>query len=428
MFGGQTTYFKESFPPGDQDDFLMVSERSGGASPTPTLRRGPKNVIVYVLESVATQQLSLYGSKFKTTPRLEAEAGNCLIFDNFYTHFTNSANAVAAILLSTYPPLTWREYTVERPDLPGVTVANIVKPLGYRTAWISAGDNEFSNVRGFLQNRGFDDIMDYRDAGGPRVFSWGVEDRCHVDDLLRWIDRDRGKPFFLVSWNTGTHNPYYVPTDKPAIDFFKDNAPPITGAGGFQLDRYLNALHEADAQIGRLLDGLRQRNLDGIGHLRPFRDARAALGELERIDHRRVFDVLLDQLRVSQCGATGALSGVGQFLLHLSRGGPLDELPGSVLVLGILRDADAPTAEDRVALDLAVGLPHTGHRDELPLADDAGLVGVDELRRGVLPLERHGDLALLEGGRVLVPVVGDHARRGDLPQLHEVLEGVDRVV
>jgi arylsulfatase A-like enzyme len=27
------------------------------------------------------------------------------------------------------------------------------------------------------------------------------------------------------------------------------------------LDRYLNALHEADAQIGRLLDGLRQRNL-----------------------------------------------------------------------------------------------------------------------------------------------------------------------
>ncbi|MGE5609698.1 MAG: LTA synthase family protein [Bacillota bacterium] len=259
--GGQGVYFKESFPAEDQKDFLVVDERPGGAPPTPMLRRGPRNVIVYVLESVATQQLSLYGSPFKTTPRLEAEVGNCLIFDNFYAHFTNSANAVVSILLSTYPPLTWREYTVERPDLPGVTVANIVKPLGYRTAWISAGDNQFSNVRGFLQHRGFDDILDYRDASGPKVFSWGVEDRCHVDDLLHWIDRDRGKPFFLVSWNTGTHNPYYVPTDKPAIDFLKDNAPPITGAGGFQLDRYLNAVHEADAQIGRLLDGLRQRNL-----------------------------------------------------------------------------------------------------------------------------------------------------------------------
>ena len=263
IFGNPAIHFNEAFPPKDTQDFLFVNERPYGAPPTPDLPRAPRNVIVVVLESVATQHMHLYGSRYKTTPRLEAEAPNCLVFDNVYSHFTNTANALAAMLLSVYPPMTWRELTVEHPTMPGDTVPAMLKPLGYRIAFISAGDNAYANQLNFLQNRGFDAIWDCRDAGRERDFSWGVEDRYMVDMILRWIDRDRRKPFFIFSWNQGTHNPYLLPAGQPEIDFFADlgSKPPHADAAGWKLSRYLNAIHETDRQLGRLFDALRQRNL-----------------------------------------------------------------------------------------------------------------------------------------------------------------------
>jgi len=263
LLGGRSPHLKETFPPDDVNDFLLVSQRPAGAPPTPNLPRGPRNVIVVVLESVSTQHMSLYGSPFKTTPNLDAEAANSLVFDNVYAHFTNTANAVAAMLLSIYPPMTWREYTVERPDLPGHTVAQSLKPLGYRTAFISGGDNQYANQLNFLKNRGFDTIWDCRDTGRPRDFSWGVEDRHTIDMILKWIDQDPAKPFYIFSWTQCTHNPYLLPAGQPEIDFYKQPAQTLPRAetGGWKLSRFLNALHETDRQLGRLMNALRQRNL-----------------------------------------------------------------------------------------------------------------------------------------------------------------------
>jgi len=262
-FGSRSIQVHESFPAEYSQDFLLVSERPDGGRPTPDLRRGPRNVIVIVLESVATQQLHLYGSPYQTTPRLEAEAANCLVFDNFYSHFTNTANALAAMLLSVYPPMTWRELTVENPSMPGQTVPRLLKPLGYRTAFISAGDNRFANQDNFLKNRGFDILWDCENSGHPRDFSWGVEDRYMIDMILRWIDSDPAKPFFIFSWTQGTHNPYLEPAGEKEIVFLSQSSfrPPNADIAGWKITRYLNAIHEADRQIGRLFDALRDRKL-----------------------------------------------------------------------------------------------------------------------------------------------------------------------
>ena len=71
--------------------FGGIPARSGrptveGRKPTLAIEVPPKNVIVVVLESVGTRYMSLYGSKYDTTPLLQKEAAHALVFDNFYAH------------------------------------------------------------------------------------------------------------------------------------------------------------------------------------------------------------------------------------------------------------------------------------------------------------------------------------------------------
>jgi arylsulfatase A-like enzyme len=142
----------------------------------------------------------------------------------------------------------------------------VLRPHGFRTAFIHNGDLDYTNQRGFLQNRGFDALWDYRNLGcgepGTKernYFSWGVEDRCLVDGVLRWIDQDRTRPFAVLAWTIQAHHPYtLLPKDTPEIDFFGGNPPP---GDYYDLGLYLNVLRETDRQLGRLFDGLRARGL-----------------------------------------------------------------------------------------------------------------------------------------------------------------------
>jgi len=267
MFGGESVTLSEPYSAEDLKDFLPVAERGEGANlPTAGLARGPRNVILIVGESVGAQFLSLYGAKYKTWPKMEAEAANSLVFNNYYSHITNTANSHVNLALSVYPPLDWRQYTIERPDFPGTTVAQVLKPLGYRTAFISAGRNAWSNQSNFLKNRGYDVVEDAADTGCPEFFSWGVEDRCMIDQVIKFIDRDSSKkqPFFVFSWTQGTHHPYGPDDGTPSPGW--DNPDLLTdpktyGNMYWDLGRYMCALYELDKQIARLFAALRERGL-----------------------------------------------------------------------------------------------------------------------------------------------------------------------
>ncbi len=296
MGEGERIQLAEGFPPGHLDDFKIVADRrvarsdriqealrvipavhqtgtpsksgnyewnsSGKQGSDRSVGDRPMNVIVYVLESVGAQYLSLYGSPYATTPCLEAEAVNSLIFDSFYAHCGVTANSLVAINLGIYPGLTWREYTVEQPNLPGTTLAQLLKPRGYRTAYITSGEIEYVNMDGFLRGRGYDDVLGYGHLPCKElIISWGVEDRCLVEGALQWIDQARGTPFCLMVWTQQTHHPYEPSPSVPFIDFFKGLGKHELPPDDYDLGRYLNVVREADRQLGRLFDGLHRRGL-----------------------------------------------------------------------------------------------------------------------------------------------------------------------
>jgi phosphoglycerol transferase MdoB-like AlkP superfamily enzyme len=252
-----------SFAAKSTPEYLAEFAPSPGATAiTPGIPRGPRNVIVVVGESVGAKYLNLYGSKLKTWPHMEAEAAHCLKFRNFYAHIANTSNALFAMTLSHYPPLTWTEATSEVTHTPGTTVAQVLQRCEYRTAFISAGDNSFADQDDFIKDRGYDTVWDCHDANAPMVFSWGVQDKAMVDMVLKFIDqgRDGTKPFYIFAWNQGTHHPFYLPLNIPRTDFLHGDR--SYGDIPEDLNKYLNSLAEFDRQLGRLFDALRERGLD----------------------------------------------------------------------------------------------------------------------------------------------------------------------
>jgi arylsulfatase A-like enzyme len=255
----------DRFAEGDLQDFEPIGLRAGPsragvgpAAPPGRARHGasrrPLNVIVVVLESVAARWTGLSGGGYETTPTLKTEAAHGIVFDNFYAHIGRSSNSLSALLLSAYPKLSFRDITQEYPDLPGTSVASLFQDRGYRTAFITPSALSWAGWDRFLDDRGFDEVRDERHlVCGERVSSWGVEDRCMVEDMVRWMDADARRPFFLMTWTQQTHHPY-EPT--PGVSMRRLVRDPVVDDDAF--DRYLNVLRETDRHIATVFAALRR--------------------------------------------------------------------------------------------------------------------------------------------------------------------------
>ena len=123
---GGTVEMSDRFDPADLADFEPFGRVGGHSAARARPRQPPLNVILIVLESVGARWTSLNSRVYdNTTPSLVAESAHGLVFDNFYAHIGRSSNSLAAILLSTYPKLDFRDITDEYPRLPGTSLATV---------------------------------------------------------------------------------------------------------------------------------------------------------------------------------------------------------------------------------------------------------------------------------------------------------------
>jgi arylsulfatase A-like enzyme len=255
--GGGGARMAGGFAAGDLADFESIGipsrppQRAGASSPAPV------NVIVIVLESVAARWTGL-NSAFETTPRLVAESARGIVFENAYAHTGRSSNSLAAMLLSLYPKLGFREATEEYPDLPVPSVASVFREHGYHTAFLTPSDLRWATWERFLANQGFGDIRDHRNLGcATLVSSWGAEDRCMIDAVIDMVRRKPAAPLFVMGWTSQTHHPYEPTPGVPMQPLLRERGP-----DDYALERYLNVLHETDRHLGRLFDAVREAGLE----------------------------------------------------------------------------------------------------------------------------------------------------------------------
>ena len=218
----------------------------------------PPNVVLIVLESVAARWTGLHNPLYATTPTLRAESARSAVADNFYAHIGRSSNSMVAMLLSTYPKLDFQEVTQQYQDLPGTSLATMFRSRGYRTTFVTPSDMAWAGWRGFLEGHGFDDVLDYRDLACPEmVSSWGVEDRCMVDEVVDLIGDAGARPFFVTAWTTQTHHPYEPSPGVPLLNLLREATP-----DDWELGRYLNVVHETDRHLARIFEAIRRAGLE----------------------------------------------------------------------------------------------------------------------------------------------------------------------
>ena len=243
-------------------DFRVIADAPHEGLPTPSLKRGVRNVIFIVLESVSTRYVSLYGAKYDSTPNLVREAANALVFDRFHVPVANSGNSLFSAVLCRYPAVSWHEWIWDWPRTPGTSLPEVLRAAGRRTAFISSCNFSYCNGLKFLADRGFDVVMHWTDHGCSEGTEWwGVDDAVMIDSTLRWIDQDPSRPFYVMCWNQQTHHPFDPVKGMEQIDFFAGVDVKDRPGDWWDLNRFLNALRHNDRHIARLFDELRRRRL-----------------------------------------------------------------------------------------------------------------------------------------------------------------------
>jgi len=211
----------------------------------------PKNLIVIVLESVGAEYLGLYGAPYDNTPRLAglvARGGKW--FQNFYAHAASSPKVLVALSASVVPRVDWKLITRDSAEFDVPLLPQVLAERGYRTCYLHSGYWSWKGRDEFLRARGVETLLDADNLDAQQVFSWGISDDDLFDAALEWIDADRSRPFQLLLWTIETHHPY-----------FAGDAPRDFGVEDEELNRYLNAIGQADRRIGELVDELERRGL-----------------------------------------------------------------------------------------------------------------------------------------------------------------------
>ena len=253
-------------PTVEPDDVRIAAERVGGRLPeVPSCLSGKpgaiRNVVLFVLESVAAEYTGPYGAGYGVTPHLDACRSQVLRFANAYAHRPSTPSSLVSLLCSIYPPPNKESITTDHGAARLESLSRVLKRRGFVTGFFGSGDWKYARMDEFLTKHSFDVIEDFRDRPGARLVDTSEDDSVvrtddvhTVESMGRWIGRAGQQPFFAMAWTDMTHYPYSIHgMEQPVVS--REDVP------GQMLNRYLNALRRSDEAFGRLLQLLREKGV-----------------------------------------------------------------------------------------------------------------------------------------------------------------------
>lgn len=276
----------------------FLSERQVLAA-LPTATAGAPNVVVITLDTVGARNLSLYGHRRPTSPHLDALAETAVVFDNAISTASWTLPSHASMFTGRWHHELSSDYATAL-DGTYPTLAEFLGSRGYQAAGFVANLGYVSAETGL--SRGFSHYEDYPISVGQAASSSTLvrtiadnfrlrtllQNDQHLNrktadqvnaEALRWLDRERSRPFFLFLNYFDAHDPYlppppfntrfgpgrkqgmhsplhhwlYKPTDS-MTDFDKSRIQEET-------DAYDGAIAYLDDRLNKLFDSLKQRGL-----------------------------------------------------------------------------------------------------------------------------------------------------------------------
>lgn len=256
-----------------------------------TARAGAPNVLLIILDTVRSLDLSLYGYERPTTPQLSQFAATGVTFDRAVSAAPWTVLSHATIFTGQLLDVHHADwYSRLNPRVP--TLAAIFRQQGYRTGGFSANEThagwEFGFARDFIHFEDHDislpEILDATTLGKfasdhvriRRLFDfWDLVGRTTADQInaetLAWLDDSGDRPYFLFLNYFDAHTPR-LPPEPFATEFgaSRPKASLRSRLRGFVFpspkrqkskNAYDASIAYIDSRIGQLLDSLRQRGL-----------------------------------------------------------------------------------------------------------------------------------------------------------------------
>ena len=201
------------------------------------------NVVVILMEScggVFTQDI---GGKKEVMPNLNRLESEGVYFSRFYANSYRTDRGTLCTW-SGYPSFP-RSSVMKMPAktrlLPGI--AGSMLRDGYTTSYLYGGDINFTNMRGYLVNIGFEDLYwktDYT-LEEQETAEWGVRDDITFKTLSQMVEQksQQEKPFLIGYSTLSSHEPWDVPTHR--LD-----------------DEILNAFNYLDECIGNFISEMKK--------------------------------------------------------------------------------------------------------------------------------------------------------------------------
>jgi arylsulfatase A len=276
----------------------VLPGRTGGTTGVYQQKPGPNLLLIHA-DDLGYGDLSAYGQAQFKTPSLDRLAREGTRFTQYYSGSTVCAPSRAALMTGLHTGHAWVRGNGDIPLRPeDVTVAEVLKDAGYRTAVIGKWGLGTPGTTGQPDRQGFDysfGFLDHRHAhrqftdhlyrNAERV---AVDlERDYVNDLFTketeaFISRSDARPFFVYLSYTVPHAELRAPDDSMAAyrgrfpeepftnakaDAQQSGARPDGASLGYRSQptprtAFAAMITRMDRDIGRLLDLLRERDLD----------------------------------------------------------------------------------------------------------------------------------------------------------------------
>lgn len=242
--------------------------------------RAPPNVVYFIIDELGYFEPGFNGGRTIRTPNMDRMAAEGMRLPNMLAGSAVCAPTRCCLLTGKHSGHTSVRVngggTPLRAD--EVTIASMLKPLGYATGGFGKWGNGGRDSTGVPEKHGFDVFFGYYDQVHAHTYypaylirnseevplpgnNGGSKGRTYSQYVihaaaLEFIREHRERPFFAYLPYTPPHGNFDIPDDDPAWSLYKDKPWPEPAR------RYAAMVGMVDRQVGEVLALLKELNLD----------------------------------------------------------------------------------------------------------------------------------------------------------------------
>jgi len=216
-------------------------------------RLKPPNIVIIVMESLASFKTAASGNAMSATPNIDSLAKKSLYFSNYFSPSEGTARSIFT-LLTGIPDVNSHKTSSRNPIIVSQNlIINSFK--NHKKFYFIGGSASWGNIRGVLSHNIPDlNLVEEGNFEAPRTDVWGISDYdlfLEANQRLSKLEDDT--PFFAIIQTAGYHRPYTIPSKVGSFKLKDITAQQAKDNGYISKEEY-NSLRFADFGLGEFIE------------------------------------------------------------------------------------------------------------------------------------------------------------------------------